>query len=71
MTERPKHDPDMVRDISEAVYRRRLMDAGGKDEPDRMIAKDGDSGEKLRNRAKGYDVLTRHYLDVLAERSGG
>ena len=56
--------PEYIRDISEAVYRKRLeQDCPGNVE--RMIAKDGDKGEKLRNRAKPYDPLTRVYLQVL------
>ena len=53
-----------IRDISEAVYRIRLeQDCKGNVE--RMIAKDEDNGEKLRNRAASYDALTRAYLKVL------
>lgn len=62
-----KHTPEQIRDISEAVYCLRLEDAsgGGKGAVERMIAKDGDDGEKLRNRAAAYDQLTRAYLKVL------
>ena len=52
---------EWVRDISEAVYRDRL----GADDTARMIAKDGDTGQKLRNRAGGYDSLTRTYIAAL------
>lgn len=55
---------DAVRDISEVVYRQRLeQDCPGNIE--RMIAKDGDSGQKLRGRAGAYDTLTRAYLKAL------
>ena len=53
-----------ITDISEAVYRVRL---GGSDEAAAMIEKDKDNGVKLRNRAKGYDSMTRDYLTVLKE----
>jgi hypothetical protein len=61
---KPTFDPCYVRDLSEAVYRIRLeQECAGNVE--RMIAKDGDSGQKLRNRAGQYDPLTRAYLNVL------
>ena len=66
MTREPKptFDPTYIRDISERVYRARLeQDSPGN--VARMIAKDEDGGEKLRNRASSYDPLTRAYLDVL------
>lgn len=50
-----------VRDLSEAVYRTRL----GPADVASMIAKDGDSGEKLRGRAGSYDTLTCAYLEAL------
>lgn len=53
--------PECVRDISERVYRIEL----GPVDTARMIAKDKDNGEKLRNRAKSYDSLTRSYLKAL------
>lgn len=57
---------DLVRDISERVYRIRLeQDCKGNVE--RMIAKDKDNGEKLRNRSESYDSLTRTYLHVIKE----
>lgn len=57
-------DPAYIRDVSEQVYRMRLeQDCHGNVE--RMIAKDEDNGEKLRNRAAAYDPLTRAYLKVL------
>ena len=58
----PEFDPKMVRDISEAVYRERLGDGGA----ERMIEKDGDQGEQLKDRAGSYDSLTRSYLRVIA-----
>lgn len=61
---KPTFDPEYIRDISEKVYRVRLeQDCHGNVE--RMIAKDEDGGEKLRNRAGAYDPLTRAYLKVL------
>lgn len=64
-------DPARVAAISEAVYRRRLIADSGKDAPKRMIEKDGDNGEKLRNRARAYDPLTRVYLAVLGVQLDG
>ena len=58
------YSPEYVRDISEKVYRIRLA-ADHHDNVERMIAKDGDNGEKLRSRASSYDALTRAYLKVL------
>ena len=64
---RPSFDPDLVRDISEQVYKLRLEDptGGGRGSVQRMIDNDKDSGDKLRNRAGSYDALTRAYLRVL------
>ncbi len=52
---------DLVRDISERVYRDRL----GAGEVASMIAKDGDGGVKLRERSVSYDALTRAYLRAI------
>jgi hypothetical protein len=61
--------PDYVRDLSERVYRILLeQDCAGN--VDRMISKDEDSGEKLRNRAGFYDRLSRTYLKVLGFEPG-
>ena len=61
---KPTFDPTYIRDISERVYRLRLeQDCHGNVE--RMIAKDEDGGQKLRNRASAYDPLTRAYLKTL------
>lgn len=57
-------DPEKVRDVSEAVYRRRLED-DCKGNLEKMLKKDGDGGVKLRNRAGAYDTLTRAYMRVL------
>ena len=62
----PEFDPKMVRDISETVYRERLGEGGA----DRMIEKDADSGEQLRERAGSYDSLTRSYLRALSGHKG-
>lgn len=60
----PSFDADYIRDLSVKVYRLRLeQDCPGN--VARMIAKDEDGGEKLRNRAGAYDALTRCYLKVL------
>jgi hypothetical protein len=58
---KPTFDPGYIRDLSEKVYRDQL----GADDTARMIEKDKDGGEKLRNRAASYDSLTRSYLKVL------
>jgi hypothetical protein len=61
---KPTFDPEYIRDLSEKVYRLRLeQDCAGN--VARMIAKDEDGGEKLRNRAGFYDALTRAYLKVM------
>jgi len=61
---KPTFDPAYIRDLSEKVYRIRLeQECAGN--VDRMLAKDEDGGEKLRNRAGQYDPLTRVYLEVL------
>ena len=61
---KPSFDPEYIRDISERVYRLRLeQDCPGN--VDRMVKKDQDEGQKLRNRASSYDPLTRVYLKVL------
>lgn len=57
------YTPERIRDVSEAVYRARL-EQSCKGDVERMIAKDGDQGQKLRNRAGAYDPLTRVYLQV-------
>jgi hypothetical protein len=60
---RATYDPEYIRDLSERVYRLRLeQDSAGN--VARMIEKDEDGGEKLRNRAGSYDALTRAYLKV-------
>jgi hypothetical protein len=56
-------DKQYVRDFSVHVYRQRL----GEGEANAMIAKDGDAGEKLRDRARPYDDLTRNYLRAFGE----
>lgn len=56
-----KWTEDQIRDISEKIYRKRL----GKGEPERMIQKDGDSGEKLRTRAHIYDSLVVDVLETV------
>lgn len=58
---------EFIRDLSEAVYRKRL----GPADVARMIEKDGDGGAKLRARAGAYDTLTRAFLEVARERQQG
>ena len=61
---KPTFDPTYIRDISEKAYRIRLeQDCAGN--VDRMIERDEDNGEMLRNRAAAYDPLTRAYLKAL------
>lgn len=60
----PEFDAETVRDISEAVYRDRL----GADDVASMIEKDGDNGQKLRERASSYDNLTRSYMRAVRGR---
>lgn len=62
---KPTFDLNYIRDISEKVYRINLNRDSGEGAPERMIEKDQDNGEKLRNRAGAYDKLTRAYLKVL------
>lgn len=64
---KPTYDPELIRDISERVYRIKLDDSsgGGDGAVQRMIEKDKDGGVKLRNRAGFYDQVTRAYLDAL------
>lgn len=61
---KPTFDPEYIRDISETVYRA-MLEQNCSGDVARMIAKDKDGGEKLRNRAGYYDRLTRAYLTVL------
>ena len=53
--------PELVRNISEAVYRDRL----GPGDAASMIEKDG--AQKLRERAAAYDTLTRAYLRAVRD----
>lgn len=57
---------EAIRNLSEMVYRLRL-DRPGQDDGDavRMVAKDGDNGEKLRSRSGSYDSLSRDYLKAV------
>jgi hypothetical protein len=61
---KPTFDPKYIRDVSEAVYRARL-EAACPGDVEKMIKKDEDNGETLRNRAGQYDPLTRAYLKAL------
>lgn len=61
---KPTFDPEYIRDISEKVYRLRL-DQECDGNAARMVEKDKDTGQKLRNRAGQYDSITRAYLAVL------
>lgn len=62
MKREPEFDPMKVRDVSEVVYRDRL----GAEDVAKMIKKDGDAGQKLRERASSYDTLTRAYMRALS-----
>jgi hypothetical protein len=64
---KPAFSSELIRDISERVYRIKLEDSsgGGSGAVQRMIDRDKDGGEKLRNRAGAYDPLTRAYLEAL------
>lgn len=63
---------DQIRDISVEVYKKLLAaSAGGSDaawradEWKRMVAKDKDDDQKLRNRAGAYDHVVRAVLEVI------
>jgi hypothetical protein len=64
---KPTHSVDLVRDVSEAIYRIHLnkLSGGGSGAVERMIAKDKDQGQKLRGRAAIYDPIIRTALEVL------
>lgn len=55
-----RHDPELVARLCERVYRSRL----GAD-ADRMVADDGDGGDKLRRRAMSYEATVRATLEAL------
>lgn len=57
----PPRDHEAIRDISLAVYRQKVGEAGVA----RMLAADADGGVKLRNRAASYDNTTVCYLIAL------
>jgi len=61
----PTFPIDYIRDLSEKVYRIRLIQDSGKGADERMIQKDQDQGQKLRSRAAAYDPLTRAYLEAM------
>jgi hypothetical protein len=63
-------DADLVQRVSEAVYRTRLCDESGEGADLRMIEKDKDGGEKLANRARAYDALTRAYMREIPKATG-
>jgi hypothetical protein len=67
MTKRePEFDQERVRDISVEVYKMRLVADSGEGAVERMLAKDGDTGSKLREvRAVAYDALTRCYMRAM------
>lgn len=56
-------DGNLVRDLSVAVYQRRL----GPEATKRMLDRDNDGGTKFRRRAGSYDQLSRTYLQCRAE----
>jgi hypothetical protein len=61
----PEFDQEAVRDLSEKVYRDILERDNSEGAVARMIEKDGDNGEKLRERAGSYDRLSRAYMRAL------
>lgn len=73
MSRDQKHTPDQIRDISEAVYRKKLdaeCGAGTAKQTDDDIANGvttpgGKPKMSIRERAQSYDKITRVYLDVL------
>ena len=60
----PEFPPDLVRDISLSVYEDRM---GSKDYC-ALLDKDGDQGQKMAERSKCMDHLTRSYLRVFRQR---
>ena len=70
---KPTFDPGHVRDISEKVYRKKLDAECGEGtakmtDDDIAAGRHGPDGKPLmpiRDRAAGYDKLTRAYLSVL------
>jgi predicted TPR repeat methyltransferase len=69
--------PEHVRDISEAVYRRKLDLECGKGtakrtDDDVAAGIPGPNGKprmSIRARAEAYDKLTRHYLAILGDKN--
>lgn len=67
------HTPESVRDISEALYRKKLDSECGKDTAkmtdddiaNGVLGPNGKPKMSIRDRAGTYDKLTRLYLDVL------
>lgn len=59
----PEFPLERIRDLSERVYRDRL----GESDVTSMLAKDGDGGIKLRERAVSYDALSRAYLRAIED----
>lgn len=60
--------PGLIRAVSIAVYKLRLeaSSGGGPGAVERMLAKDGDDGEKLAGRSESYDALTRAYITAIS-----
>lgn len=61
---RPVFEAARLRDISVAVYRKRLIQDSGPGADERMLAKDADGGLKMRNRAAIYDGIVRAVLEA-------
>lgn len=57
------YDDTTIEDLCEIVYRKAL----GEKDVASMIAKDKDTGEKLRRRAQGYAITVRLTLDALTK----
>lgn len=56
-----KYSPEQIRDVSEAVYRKRL----GAEDTARMLEKDKTRKLQLRERAGIYDDLVKDIMTVL------
>jgi hypothetical protein len=67
-------NPEAIRDISEAVYRRKLDAECGEgtakqtddDIAAGVLGPDGKPKMSIRARAAAYDKITRHYVAVIA-----
>ncbi len=60
----PDFPPELVRDVSLAVYEDRM----GSADYCALLEKDGDDGRKMATRSQCMDDLTRAYLRVFRQR---